>query len=69
MRKSSFCSLLTALLFCFSEVKSQDFIAVDSLKINQIQTLGSQIDSNKKGWEYHYYSQYFPMHHPTCIFQ
>jgi hypothetical protein len=41
MRKSSFCSLLTALLFCFSEVKSQDFIAVDSLKINQIQTLGS----------------------------
>jgi hypothetical protein len=41
MRKSSFCSLLTALLFCFSEVKSQDFISIDSLKINQIQTLGS----------------------------
>ena len=41
MRKFSFCCLLIALLFFISELKSQDFITIDSLKINQIQTLGS----------------------------
>ncbi len=41
MLKFSFCSLLVAFLFLFSEVKSQDIISIDSLKINQIQTLGS----------------------------
>lgn len=41
MQQFSFFGLWMALFFCFSEVKSEEYIAADSLKINQIQTLGS----------------------------
>ena len=34
-------SLFFLLIFFFSEVKSQDIKSIDSLKINQVQTLGS----------------------------
>lgn len=41
MRKFSFCSLFITLICFFSEMNGQEIISIDSLKINQIQTLGS----------------------------
>jgi len=41
MLKSSFYSLFITLICFFSEMKGQEIISIDSLKINQIQTLGS----------------------------
>ncbi len=41
MLKSSFYSLFITLICFFSEMNGQDIISIDSLKINQIQTLGS----------------------------
>lgn len=41
MLKSSLYSLFITLICFFSEMKGQEIISIDSLKINQIQTLGS----------------------------